>query len=82
MEMVDGFVIIKVDGENWKCVNLVVVEVWNVIYLFLFMDSGWILEVIMCSLLENYNLDVIFVMVLCYVEYVKIKGYFEKNCCE
>ncbi len=53
MEMADGVVITKADGENLMAASRAVVEYQNALHLFPASQNGWITEVCTCSALEN-----------------------------
>lgn len=76
MEMADGIVINKADGNNIDKANIAKRHFANALHLFPMPQSGWSPKVQTCSAYENIDLDKLWQMVLDYVEFTKKNGYF------
>lgn len=63
MEMADGLVVTKADGENIKKAQLAARELKNAIHLFPPTLNGWVPEVLTCSSLEKTDLDKVWDMI-------------------
>lgn len=79
MEMADGLVVTKSDGENEQRTRLASRELKNAIHLFPPSQSGWIPEVQTCSALVGTNIAEIARMIERYTEHTRINGYFSKK---
>ena len=79
MEMADGLLINKADGDNLKAAQLAMREYRNALHLFPKAKSGWTTQVGLCSALENTNMDVAWNMISAYEKHSKSNGYFLTN---
>ena len=79
MEMADGIVINKCDGDNVERAKLAASQFRNALFLFPPSASRWKPEVITYSGYYNQGVDVVWDMIDRYFAYVKKTGYFEKK---
>ncbi len=79
MEMADGIVINKADGDNIERANLAAAQFRNALMLFPPTPSKWRPEVITYSGYYELNIDKVWDMIDRYFEYAKQTGYFEKK---
>ena len=79
MEMADGIVINKCDGDNVERAKLAAAQFRNALHLFPPTPSKWRPEVITYSGYYGYDIDKVWEMIDRYFEYVKKTGYFEKK---
>ncbi|MCH5236859.1 MAG: methylmalonyl Co-A mutase-associated GTPase MeaB [Muribaculaceae bacterium] len=79
MEMADGIVINKCDGDNVERAKLAASQFRNALFLFPPSASKWKPEVITYSGYYNQGIDVVWDMIDRYFAYVKKTGYFEKK---
>lgn len=79
MEMADGIVINKCDGDNVDRAKLAAAQFRNALHLFPPTPSKWQPEVITYSGYYGYDIDKVWEMIDRYFEYVKKTGYFEKK---
>ena len=79
MEMADGIVINKADGDNVDRANLAAAQFRNALHLFPPTPSKWVPEVICYSGYYELNIDKVWDMIDRYFEYVKKTGYFQHN---
>ncbi len=77
MEMADGIVINKADGDNIDAANLAAAQFRNALHLFPLPPSGMSPEVITYSGYYNLNIDKVWEMIDRYFDHVKENGYFE-----
>ena len=77
MEMADGIVINKADGDNVDRANLAAAQFRNALHLFPPTPSKWVPEVICYSGYYELNIDKVCDMIDRYFEYVKKTGYFQ-----
>ncbi len=77
MEMADGIVINKADGDNVDRANLAAAQFRNALHLFPPTPSKWMPEVICYSGYYELNIDKVWDMIDRYFEYVKKTGYFQ-----
>lgn len=77
MEMADGIVINKADGNNIEKANLAATQFRNALHLFPAPDSGWTPQVLTYSGFYNLGVKEIWDMVYQYIDFVKGNGYFE-----
>lgn len=77
MEMADGIVINKCDGDNIERANLAAAQFRNALHLFPPTPSKWRPEVITYSGYFELNIDTVWDMIDRYFDYVKKTGYFE-----
>lgn len=79
MEMADGIVINKADGDNVDRANLAAGQFRNALHLFPPTPSKWVPEVICYSGYYELNIDKVWDMIDRYFEYVKRTGYFQRK---
>ena len=79
MEMADGIVINKADGDNIDRANLAAAQFRNALHLFPPTPSKWVPEVITYSGYYELNIDAVWDMIDRYFAYVKETGYFERK---
>ncbi len=77
MEMADGIVINKADGDNVEKAKLAATHFRNALHLFPAPESGWTPEVMTYSGFYGIGIKEIWDMVYRYVDFVKANGYFE-----
>lgn len=77
MEMADGIVINKADGDNIDRAKLAATQFRNALHLFPAPDSGWTPQVLTYSGFYNLGVKEIWDMVYHYIDFVKDNGYFE-----
>ena len=79
MEMADGIVINKADGDNIERANLAAAQFRNALMLFPPTPSKWKPEVMTYSGYFELNIDKVWDMIDRYFDYVKQTGYFEQK---
>lgn len=79
MEMCDGMVINKADGENLNQAKTARVQYLRALHLFPPAPSGWTPQVETCSSIEKSGIDKVSEMILSYEEHVRNNGYFDRN---
>ena len=79
MEMADGIVINKADGDNIDRANLAAAQFRNALHLFPPTPSKWVPEVICYSGYYELNIDKVWDMIDRYFEYVRKTGYFQQK---
>ena len=79
MEMADGIVINKADGDNVERANLAAAQFRNALHLFPPTPSKWVPEVVTYSGYYELNIDKVWDMIDRYFAYVKETGYFERK---
>lgn len=79
MEMCDGIVINKADGDNVKKAELAASHYRNALHLFPPAESGWTPRVQTYSGFYGINIDKVWKMVEDYIEFVQQTGYFSYN---
>lgn len=79
MEMADGIVINKADGDNIERANLAAAQFRNALHLFPPTPSKWVPEVVTYSGYYELNIDKVWDMIDRYFAYVKETGYFERK---
>lgn len=77
MEMADGIVINKADGDNLERARLAATQFRNALHLFPAPESGWTPQVLTYSGFYNLGVKEIWDMVEEYVRFVKENGYFD-----
>ena len=77
MEMADGIVINKADGDNLERAKLAATQFRNALHLFPAPESGWTPQVLTYSGFYNLGVKEIWDMIYRYVDFVKDNGYFE-----
>lgn len=79
MEMADGIVVNKADGDNVLKANRARSECENALHLFPPSESGVNPRVLTCSSLENVNIDGVWQMISDFIMVTKENGYYEKK---
>lgn len=77
MEMADGIVINKADGDNVERAKLAQAQFRSALMLFPPTASGWIPEVLTYSGYYGLGIDMVWDMIDRYFDFVKANGYFE-----
>ena len=77
MEMADGIVINKADGDNAERAELAASHFRNALHLFPAPESGWTPQVLTYSGFYNLRVPEVWRMVFDYFDFVKANGYFE-----
>ena len=77
MEMADGIVINKADGDNLERARLAANQFRNALHLFPAPESGWTPRVLTYSGFYNLGVKEIWDMIYEYIAFVKENGYFE-----
>lgn len=77
MEMADGIVINKADGNNIDKAQLAATQFRNALHLFPVPDSGWSPQVLTYSGFYNLGVKEIWEMVYAYIDFVTKNGYFD-----
>jgi LAO/AO transport system kinase len=77
MEMADGIVINKADGDNIDRAQLAATQFRNALHLFPTPDSGWTPQVMTYSGFYNLGVKEIWNMVYEYMAFVRESGYFD-----
>lgn len=79
MEMADGIVITKADGDNQQKANNARMEYLHALHLFPPAENGWNPPVLTCSAVENTGLDEIWEMITEYSDKMKNCGFWKNN---
>lgn len=79
MEMADGIIINKADGNNVDKANLAAAQFRNALHLFPMPESGWSPKVLTYSGFYNTGIKEIWDMVDEYIAFVKANGYFKRR---
>ena len=77
MEISDGIVINKCDGENVDKCHMAATNFRNALHFFPQTDSGWMPKVLCYSGFYGTGIKEIWDMVYEYVNFVKLNGYFD-----
>ena len=77
MEMADGIIINKADGDNVDKAQLAAAQFRNALHLFPMAESGWSPKVLTYSGYYNLGIKEIWDMIYEYFAFVKANGYFE-----
>lgn len=77
MEMADGIIINKADGNNIEKAKLAAAHFRNALHLFPAPESGWTPQVLTYSGFYGIGIKEIWDMVYQYIDFVKANGYFE-----
>lgn len=77
MEMADGIIINKADGNNVEKAKLAANQFRNALHLFPAPESGWTPQVLTYSGFYNIGVKEVWDMVYNYIDFVKNNGYFE-----
>ena len=79
MEMADGIVINKADGDNIDRARLAQAQFRNALHLFPLPPSGWMPEVLTYSGYYEIGIPEVWDMIYRYFDFVKKNGYFEEK---
>ena len=79
MEMADGLVINKADGDNLHKARLAASQYRAALKLFPKSDNGWDVPVEVCSALENFALDKVWQIIQDFVTLTRGNGSFERT---
>ena len=79
MEMADGIVINKADGNNIEKANLAKAQFQNALRLFPASDSGWKPKTLTCSSSHNIDIDKVWEMVNEYIIFTKQNDFFSQK---
>ena len=79
MEMADGIVINKCDGDNVDACHLAARQFQNALHLFPMPDSGWTVKVTLCSAYTKEGIEELWNSVMEYVTFTKGNGYFYRK---
>ncbi|WP_029901908.1 methylmalonyl Co-A mutase-associated GTPase MeaB [Prevotella sp. 10(H)] len=77
MEMADGIIINKADGNNIEKARLAQSHFKNALHLFPLPDSGWAPKVLTYSGYYELGIDEVWNMINEYIDFVKKNGYFD-----
>lgn len=77
MEMADGIIINKADGNNIEKAKLAASQFRNALHLFPAPESGWTPQVLTYSGFYDIGVKEVWDMVYAYIDFVKENGYFE-----
>ena len=77
MEMADGIIINKCDGNNVDKCHLAATHFRNALQLFPLPESGWAPQVLTYSGFYGYGIKEVWDMVYSYLDFVKKSGYFD-----
>ena len=79
MEMADGLVINKADGDNKPKAVAAQAQYRAALKLFPMNESGWTVPVEVCSALDGFAIDKVWDIIQQYVTQTRANGYFERN---
>ncbi len=79
MEMADGIVITKADGENQTAASRAVVEYQNALHLFSASNNGWTTQVLTCSAIENKGIIEMWEMIESHANLMRQNGFWKKQ---
>ncbi len=77
MEMADGIVINKADGDNLQRAKLAASQFRSALHLFPVSESGWAPQVLTYSGFYGIGIKEIWDMIYSYIDFVKQNGYFQ-----
>lgn len=77
MEMADGIIINKADGDNLERAKLAATQFKNALHLFPAPESGWTPQVLTYSGFYGLGIKEVWNMVYDYIDFVKENGYFD-----
>ena len=77
MEMADGIVINKCDGENVDACHLAARQFQNALHLFPMPESGWVPKVLCYSGFYGFGIKEVWDMIYAYMDFVRHNGYFD-----
>jgi LAO/AO transport system kinase len=79
MELADGLIINKADGDNITNANNAALAYKRALHLFPAMENGWTPKVSVCSAIENTDIDKIWDMITTYDSQMSASGWKNKN---
>jgi LAO/AO transport system kinase len=79
MEMADALVITKADGDNIDKAQRARNEYKNAMHLFPPNPNGWTPKAMVCSSLENRNIQDVWSTIMSYDNHTKVNGFFQKK---
>ena len=79
MEMADGIVINKADGDNIDKANMARRQLRNALHLYPLPESGWSPEVLTYSGYYKIGIAEVWEMIHRYIDFVKQNGYFDRK---
>jgi LAO/AO transport system kinase len=79
MEMADGIVINKADGDNIEKAKMAQRQLKNALHLYPLPESGWSPEVLTYSGYYGIGIEEVWDMIHRYIDFVKQNGYFERR---
>ncbi len=79
MEMADGIVINKADGDNIEKAKMAQRHFQNALHLYPLPDSGWTPEVLTYSGFYKLNIDGVWDMIHRFIDFVKKNGFFDEK---
>ena len=79
MEMADGIVVNKADGDNVNRAERAAAEIRNAVHLFPPSESGQPVNVTTCSAMTHFNVPEVWNMVLQHVENIRKSGYLNEK---
>ncbi len=77
MEMADGIIINKADGDNVRKAKMAQRQLQNALHLFPMAESGWTPEVLTYSGFYSIGINEVWNMIFRYIDFVKDNNYFE-----
>ncbi len=79
MEMADGIVINKADGDNIEKANMARRQLRNALHLYPLSESGWSPEVLTYSGYYKIGIAEVWEMIHRYIDFVRENGYFDRK---
>ena len=79
MELADGLIINKADGDNITNANNAALAYKRALHLFPVMENGWTPQVSTCSAIENTGIDTIWDMITTYDAQMSASGWKNEN---
>ena len=79
MELADGLIINKADGDNITNANNAALTYKRALHLFPSMENGWTPQVSTCSAIENTGIDTIWDMINTYDSQMSASGWKNEN---
>ena len=79
MEMADGIIINKADGNNVEKAELAQAQFRNALHLFPESPSGWTPQVLKCSAYTKNGIPEVWQMITEYVSFVQKNNYFDER---
>ena len=79
MEMADGLVINKADGDNIHPAELAKTRYQSALHLFPQNENGWHVPVLTCSSIEHRDIDKVWEVITDFKTQTQANGFFEKN---